>query len=572
MTQRVYHRLLQSGYQVLLAGGCVRDAVLKREINDFDIATSAMPDQVESLFENTVNVGKAFGTIIVVEGDVQIEVTTFRRDGDYLDGRHPEAVEFSNAKEDAARRDFSINALFYNLQEKTLIDYFSGLEDLKNKKIKCVGDPKKRFEEDALRMLRALRFASQLGFEIEEKTWQSLRELAPLLHKVSVERIQVEIEKSITGSYWSQTFKLWKDSGLLSQIWMQGVSADVAWPVEHEKLKLQPWSALFLWRYRHHPEQFILNHELQKWKFSREQQRHLQQFFRATGWRDLSTGELIENSFEAGFWEGLQVFASAEVVATIYKKLQQFQFQKPRAQVRAEQVPNLKGKELGDFLKQQYWKQLEGVQLDIGAVSTKKYFVASTWRRLWAHAIDGLLMVPFFAPTISEVLSQWWSDQYIHSYNWKWFLISVFCVFLYRSLFLYSLGWTIGKKICGLRVVQYPEHKPLSLWAAGLRSFAEVATLCLGHAMQVLALYRLDRRHFSDWLAETQVVQLSPRTVLVKRRWILATILFLYLLFSNLMKSYQFLQHAEWGWSSVKVLSENQDDDDTVKFKFKFRR
>ena len=172
----IYQKIHSQGYQVFLAGGCVRDGLLGLTPNDFDLATNATPDQIIGLFEKTVSVGKAYGVIIVIEAGIEVEVTTFRSDGIYEDGRRPAAVEFSSPETDAERRDFTINALFYDLANDQVLDYVEGVTDLNQRLLRAVGEPAKRFREDHLRMLRAVRFVGQLAFELESATRQAIVE------------------------------------------------------------------------------------------------------------------------------------------------------------------------------------------------------------------------------------------------------------------------------------------------------------------------------------------------------------------------------------------------------------
>ena len=169
--QFIIDTFYNNNYEAFMVGGCVRDCLLGLTPKDYDITTSALPNITESLFEKTIPTGIKHGTVTVVLDNENLEVTTYRTEGNYLDNRHPESVEFvSNIKEDLSRRDFTVNALAYNHKEG-LIDYFNGIDDIKNKIIKAVGDPNKRFQEDALRMLRAIRFSCQLGFKIDELTY-----------------------------------------------------------------------------------------------------------------------------------------------------------------------------------------------------------------------------------------------------------------------------------------------------------------------------------------------------------------------------------------------------------------
>ena len=173
--QFIIDTFYNNNYEAFMVGGCVRDCLLGLTPKDYDITTSALPNITESLFERTIPTGIKHGTVTVILNNENLEVTTYRTEGNYLDNRHPESVEFvSNIKEDLSRRDFTVNALAYNNKEG-LIDYFNGIDDIKNKIIKAVGDPNKRFQEDALRMLRAIRFSCQLGFKIDDSTYAAIK-------------------------------------------------------------------------------------------------------------------------------------------------------------------------------------------------------------------------------------------------------------------------------------------------------------------------------------------------------------------------------------------------------------
>ncbi len=177
--EKIIDTLLCAGFSAYAVGGAVRDCLLGLDAHDFDVTTSATPEKVKSLFEKTIDTGIAHGTVTVLEEGEAVEVTTFRADGEYLDNRKPESVTLvKDVSEDLSRRDFTINALCYNKQEG-LIDLFGGQDDLKNKIIRAIGNPEERFSEDALRILRAVRFSAQLGFEIEEKTKKAMVECAP---------------------------------------------------------------------------------------------------------------------------------------------------------------------------------------------------------------------------------------------------------------------------------------------------------------------------------------------------------------------------------------------------------
>lgn len=193
--RKIIQKLEERGYETVLVGGCVRDALSGRIPHDYDLATAARPETVKDLFEHTVETGIRHGTVTVIEDGVPVEVTTFRHDGDYEDGRHPKQVKYvTSLEEDLKRRDFTINAMAYSL-EKGLVDPFGGQKDLQNHVIRAVGDPNLRFEEDALRMLRAFRFAARMGFDIEENTRKAIDEHQDLISKVSVERVVPELEE-----------------------------------------------------------------------------------------------------------------------------------------------------------------------------------------------------------------------------------------------------------------------------------------------------------------------------------------------------------------------------------------
>ena len=195
----ILESLQKSGYEAYVVGGCVRDALLGREPNDWDITTSALPMEVKSVFPRTIDTGLQHGTVTVLCGGTGYEVTTFRVDGVYEDGRHPKEVTFTpSLREDLKRRDFTINAMAYN-NESGLVDLFGGQKDLENGIVRAVGDPVQRFTEDALRIMRAIRFSAQLGYEIEPGTLKAAEILAPNLQKISSERIREELEKTLVS-------------------------------------------------------------------------------------------------------------------------------------------------------------------------------------------------------------------------------------------------------------------------------------------------------------------------------------------------------------------------------------
>ncbi len=216
----VVRRLHDNGHKALMAGGCVRDLLLGRTPNDYDVATSALPDQVRALFRRTLAVGASFG-VIVVQGTPEtgdIEVATFRSDGEYLDGRRPETVRFSEPSEDAQRRDFTINGLFYDPIEDQVVDYVGGQADLRDGLLRAIGNPHDRFTEDKLRLLRAVRFAAKFGMRIESATAEAIRAMAHSIHVVSAERIAQEMRKMLPHDSRAEGLRMLRQTRLLAEI------------------------------------------------------------------------------------------------------------------------------------------------------------------------------------------------------------------------------------------------------------------------------------------------------------------------------------------------------------------
>lgn len=209
--------LQKKGHTAYWAGGCVRDQVLQVPAKDYDVATSATPEEVERLFEKTVPVGKQFGVMLVIQDACQFEIATFRREGGYQDGRHPSWVQKSDPEEDSKRRDFTVNGLFYDPVKDKIIDYVGGVEDIQKKIIRTIGRAEERFSEDKLRLLRAVRFASTLAFQIEDETWRTIQKMAPQIKQVSSERIRDELVKILTRPHPGLGLELLSQSGLLKE-------------------------------------------------------------------------------------------------------------------------------------------------------------------------------------------------------------------------------------------------------------------------------------------------------------------------------------------------------------------
>ena len=235
--QRIVEKLRLHGHEAFFAGGWVRDFLLRRKPKDIDIATGALPDEVGKLFPHSRPVGAQFGVVQVHLYGHLYEVATFRSDCDYLDGRHPSSVEFAGPEEDARRRDFTINGLFYDPVADRLIDYVHGRNDIQNRIIRAIGDPHARFAEDKLRMLRAIRFACHLDFRIAPKTWSAIQSFAADILQVSWERIRDELVQILTGPDPGLGLDLLHESGLLLHILpeveaMRGIMPSVEYPVD----------------------------------------------------------------------------------------------------------------------------------------------------------------------------------------------------------------------------------------------------------------------------------------------------------------------------------------------------
>lgn len=218
LARAVVERLQNAGFEAYLVGGCVRDMILGREPGDYDVATSAQPHQVEALFDRTIPVGRQFGILVVVFSGAQFQVATFRTESDYKDGRRPDRVAFSNAQADAMRRDFTINGLFYDPVRDEVHDWVGGRADLAARLVRTIGNPTERFDEDHLRLLRAVRFAVELDFEIEDRTLEAIRLLAPQINRISAERIRDELVKIFRPPHAARGLVLLENTGLLREV------------------------------------------------------------------------------------------------------------------------------------------------------------------------------------------------------------------------------------------------------------------------------------------------------------------------------------------------------------------
>ena len=214
----IVKRLREKNFSALFAGGCVRDMLMGSVPEDYDIATDARPDDIINIFERTVPVGIHYGVVLVIENGFEFEVATFRSDGTYTDGRHPDTVTFCDARGDALRRDFTINGMFYDPINDEHFDYVGGREDLKARLIRAIGDPSERFNEDRLRMIRAVRFACRFDYKIEDQTADAIKRLYDKILTVSMERTRDELRKILTGPNPHTGIKMLDDLNLLNEI------------------------------------------------------------------------------------------------------------------------------------------------------------------------------------------------------------------------------------------------------------------------------------------------------------------------------------------------------------------
>lgn len=378
LATRICHELQARGFSAYFAGGCVRDFLLKMQPNDFDVATNATPDDVEKIFPKTVAVGKKFGVIVVVDGDEQVEVATFRKDGGYQDGRRPDNVEFCGAKEDALRRDFTVNALFYDLKNRQIIDYVDGERDLKNKLLRAVGDPVIRFEEDHLRILRGIRFSAQLGFEIEPLTLSASKKLAAQVTTVSGERIQEELTKFLRSPFLEKGLLNLFESGVLGELLGEKPLVWHAPKVYFEDFNNSSddlWFSFFQWIYfsfREPSSLFFFEGLCDQWKFSRDLKnktlKSLCWFYEDKPFLKRSLGELLALSYEPAHDRGLKSYGrfllKDEERVSFDRFIQRKSLlgaKKPEAWVQsADLMPLVSGEELGRALKLCYYEQLLG--------------------------------------------------------------------------------------------------------------------------------------------------------------------------------------------------------------------
>ena len=388
----IINKLHRSGFQALLAGGCVRDMLLCRPANDYDVATDAEPADVIKLFKRTLKVGAKFGVVMVLAGGQQIEVATFRSETGYADGRHPGSVKFTSPIEDAKRRDFTINAMFYDPVKKEVIDYVDGRADLEKRIVRTVGIPKERFDEDYLRMLRAVRFSAQLGFGIEPKTWSAVCANAKNIVRISGERIAMELEGILISPNRSIGTSMLITSGLADAIFhgfTSGQSEMAVRVLEHLRKKVDFALALTAFFVAWTTEAAI--EKMKVLKLSRNQIKHIK--FLLAGRckllnKDMSLSELKLIAAEPYFqdlYELQRAIQKAEkksvaALASLRRRIKALGDVelKPRPVLNGDELIELgavPGPTLGQLAQEMYIAQLEG-QLE-----TKKH--AHQWVRNW---------------------------------------------------------------------------------------------------------------------------------------------------------------------------------------------
>lgn len=374
---KICKTLRAHGYTAWLAGGCVRDLLLSVSPQDFDVVTNAVPDVVQKLFPDSLDIGKAFGIIMVPVQSGRIEIATFRSDGSYKDGRRPENVVFSTPQEDAERRDFTVNALFYDPENREIKDYVDGRKDLGAKILRAVGDPFKRFEEDKLRMLRVVRFAAQLGFEVEPKTKAAVTLMADQIQVISAERIYYELKRLMQTSRSSMGIQLLNDLGLLRAILKEvyneeAIQSAVIILGAAETCSLEIKSTLFWLCFLNKGiEVELLKNKLREMKFSKDE---FEVYFYVTdALRKIESGVLsLGESYELVFgkhgrsvlevgkilWKDSESFSKVQKIEKLLNDFSEL----PRALVNGDDLIALGLKpssQMKDILKRAYYYQLE---------------------------------------------------------------------------------------------------------------------------------------------------------------------------------------------------------------------
>lgn len=379
-------------WEPCLVGGAVRDVFLHRSPNDLDMCSKADPEKVLQLFPQAKPLGVEFGVVLIHENGQSIEITSFRKEGLYVDGRRPEKVSWATLQEDSERRDFTINALYYKILTQELLDPTGGIQDIEQNIVRAIGDPAKRFEEDHLRILRAIRFASQLGFKIETRTWNALCEKAPLLKTVSIERVTVEIQKIADSVGVVSGFKMMIDSGVFAALFPELKIAGF------EKQRIQSyelifrlpgssnfvWLSLILpWIFELSEDELLMVMKVRRLsKVNQQSLKHLIKIFKDSTWGNLSFGaqaiETLEGLsldllqwFQEWVFLNNQLWSDSEMASEKQAQLRKFQeilkvFLQglPPKKVNANDLfGKFQNRELGMKIRQCYELQLENLEL-----------------------------------------------------------------------------------------------------------------------------------------------------------------------------------------------------------------
>ena len=389
---KIIKKLRSNGFEALLAGGCVRDMLLRRFANDYDVATSASPGQIVKLFKRTLKIGAKFGVVIVMLRNQKVEVATFRTESDYTDGRHPGSVEFTNASKDARRRDFTINGMFYDPLEKRVIDYVNGQADLKSRIIRTIGKPAERFGEDHLRMLRAVRFSTQLGFAIETKTFSAICANPKNIAKISGERIRMELEGILVGPNRAAGAALLIKSGLTEAIFSGFIGRQMSFAVKVlAELKKKIDFALALASFFTGCEDEFAFEKCKVLKLSRSQSKHIKFLLTNRGRLladEMSLAELkmiLAEPYFGDLYELQKAIQKAEQKGTsalvkLRKRINALGDVelKPKPLLNGHQLMHLgavRGAGLGQLAEEMYIAQLEG--------KLKTAVQARRWARRW---------------------------------------------------------------------------------------------------------------------------------------------------------------------------------------------
>jgi tRNA nucleotidyltransferase (CCA-adding enzyme) len=372
--KKICEQLHENGYVAWLAGGCVRDGLLGIVPQDFDVVTNATVTEIEQLFKKTIGVGKAFGVMRVVIPGADIEVATFRKDGIYEDGRHPTSVEEASPQEDAQRRDFTINALFFDPFNNEVKDFVEGKRDLKSRVIRAVGKAEDRFQEDHLRVMRAIRFVSQLDFNLEEKTQRAVSKLAAKVPEVSGERIHEELDKVMRGKRPDRAIRLLYETELLKSI-LPEIKYQNHWPVTFKKVIGSPNQETMGWVILLEGTPAIEREGVySRLRFSKEQKATIDSAIRGIEkfriFKDLKLAEKKELSANKNSILAIEFLDLTQPVSIQIKKFVQANPTLPKPWVGSSHLLELgikPGKEMGMLLARVYEAQLSEVVSDQSA-------------------------------------------------------------------------------------------------------------------------------------------------------------------------------------------------------------